>query len=529
MDARKLRVHFSCRSSRVERWPSLHELRVFILTARSVLHTVVVMRHNGRRTGKDWLDTGELDLSTRFDVFVKYQYGRAFLAGALTDSHRNAYADHIHASEAALDDRTLGTGERLGAAESMRRFQGLLRSVARDGFDEAHAVPVDPALKPLDGAHRVAACMAADRPLCVAHRDSVLGFDRSYRHYRDRGMRPEYMDLGATALLSRFSDLRAAVIFGAAMDRKQRVIEELNAAGPLLYEKAIRLSGIGNSNLIRLIHDGEGWLGERHGYLGARGEAMPCFPSASPSSVSIVLFRPSRPDSDLARLEERICEQVGIAAHCIHVSDTWEEAGRIASYALSQGGLHLLDNRRYGSFAGFERDFAAFQETRAASGIDREHVLVVGSSILSIYGIRDARDLDVLVAPSLAEAARSRGLDPCNAQWERYGFDVRELVYDPSKHFFHDGHKCVRLEELIRWKKRRGEAKDHIDLSLIEAILGTQPGSRARVGLLRLRLRLYSNLTRLRSRLARWLVRLGLRAQRRKESSRYDVETNVRF
>lgn len=487
------------------------------------------MRHEGRSTGEDWLDPSELDLAARFDVFHAYQYGRAFLAGALTDYHRRAYADHVHASGAGSEGRSAGSGERLVAAEAMRRFEDLLRSVACDGFDEAHAVPIDRDLKPLAGAQRIAACMAADRPLPVTRCDSLLESDRSYRYFRERGMAPEYMDLAASALLSRLADLRAAVILGPPPERKRRIIAELAASGTLHYEKAIRLSEIGRSNLIRLIDDGQGWLGARQGHAGARGQAIPRLPVGSTSEVSIAFFRRARLDGDPVDLVQRVCERLGFAADSIRVTETWEETRRIGACALSQGGLHLLDNRRWGSFTGFEQDFAAFQERLAVSGFDREQVLVVGSSILSIYGVRDARDLDVLVAPGVEHVARSQGLDPSNAQWERYGFDVRELVYDPSKHFFHEGCKCLRLEELIRLKQRRGETKDRIDLSLIEAMLAAQPGTRAQVALLRLRLRLASNFSRFRSHLARWLVRLGLRAQRRRRSSSCDVGAKIRF
>ena len=66
------------------------------------------------RPTEEWLDTEELDLSTHFDVFVKYQYARAFLDGTLTDYHRRAYVEHLRVFNACLE---LGTdGEPVSCA-----------------------------------------------------------------------------------------------------------------------------------------------------------------------------------------------------------------------------------------------------------------------------------------------------------------------------------------------------------------------------------------------------------------------------
>ena len=467
------------------------------------------------RPTEEWLDTEELDLSTHFDVFVKYQYARAFLDGTLTDYHRQAYVEHLRVFNACLELGTDGEPVKVGAVQFCRAFEQLLTSVSQKGFDRAHPVPLDPTRKPLNGAHRVAACMATATPVYAMHMNEPLLPNWGYRFFLDRGMDPELMDFGAAAMLSGSRDLRTAIIFGSAMTKRDQITRELSCAGQVLYEKTIQLSKLGKENLIRVIYDGEKWLGRREfGYLGARGKATPCFPLGAPSAATLVFLKPTISPEDLVRTKGHLRGIVGLGNHSIHITDTWAEAVRIGPLALNKNGVHLLNNKRYGRFPSFERDLSGLRTRLAESGIDPRHVSIVGSSVLSVYGIRDARDLDVIVAPAVVDRAQASGVDSSNKHWESYGFDIHTLVYDPSKHFLFEGMKCVGLEALIALKETRGESKDKVDLSLIELMVDHQSDLKARINRISLLLRLYSNLRWLRSYVGHWLVRLGLRVRR---------------
>jgi hypothetical protein len=138
----------------------------------------------------------------------------------------------------------------------------------------------------------------------------------------------------------------------------------------------------------------------------------------------------------------------------------------------------------------------------------------VGSGVLSIYGLRDARDLDIVIAPEHIEAAAKHGVESNNAHWESHGFEIRQLLYDPRNYFCFNGIKFLSVDPLIKLKTKRGEEKDFVDLSLIRLMIGHRNPLRAAVARFFLLVRLYTNLRWLRSYFDHWLNRLGLRSRR---------------
>jgi hypothetical protein len=317
------------------------------------------------------------------------------------------------------------------------------------------------------------------------------------------------------AALDRFDALRAAIIFGAALEYRDQIIAELRNAGVVHYEKLAALSPEGQANLIRLVYKGEEWLGAAAGgYPGAYVKSKPTFPPEARSAVSVVFLQPSVSMTELVGVKERIRAALGMGNHSLHITDTWDEARRIGDAVLNANGLHLLNHKRYRRFAAFDRDLSALAARLDEGAVGREHVSVVGSGVLSIYGLRDARDLDVIIAPAHLEAAAKSGLEPNNNHWESHGFDIRQLLYDPRNYFRFDGIKFLSLDQLIKLKTKRGEAKDSVDLSLIRLMIGRRNPLRAAVERVFLLVRLYTNPRWLRSYFDHWLNRLGLRSRR---------------
>lgn len=469
------------------------------------------------RATTEWIAAGEIDLDGRFGVFVKYLYARAWVDGTLTDYHRRVYEEHIRVFNSFLEMDDAGIPVKIGVSQFLTAFESVLASIARHGFDEQHAIRFSPEGMPVDGEHRIAACMALDQRVCIRHVTRSFRPPWGYRFFRDRGLDPEYMDGGMAAMLRRCSGMRAAVIFGSALAHKDRIIKQIGKAGRIHYDKVVQLSLTGQVNLVRIVYSGEEWLGSAEsGYLGARVKSEPCFPPGAPSAVCVAFLQPSVSPAELVDVKQRVRSELGMGNHSLHITDTCEEARRIGDAVLSANGLHLLNNKCYRRFAGFDRDLAALARILDEGQVDREHVAVVGSGVLSIYGLRDGRDLDVVIAPDQIATAEQNGLEASNFHWESHGFDVHELLYDPRNHFRFESIKFLGLESLIKLKTARGEDKDSVDLSLIELMIDRESPFRARLARMALLLRLYSNVTWLRSYFSHWLIRIrhGTRCMR---------------
>jgi hypothetical protein len=135
-----------------------------------------------------------------------------------------------------------------------------------------------------------------------------------------------------------------------------------------------------------------------------------------------------------------------------------------------------------------------FEEVRKLN-FSPDHFMVVGSGIMSVKGIRDAYDLDIVVSKELFDKCRSDGwrLMP----WTRTGrsgkewlkgdiadlmievqsgnkdYDLEELKKEGE---LIDGIWFLSLKQLIQFKKNYGRPKDFDDIKLMEGYLKDHSG-----------------------------------------------------
>ena len=119
-----------------------------------------------------------------------------------------------------------------------------------------------------------------------------------------------------------------------------------------------------------------------------------------------------------------------------------------------------------------------------------EHYVVVGSGVMDAKGIREAKDLDIIVTPELFNACLKDG-------WELKPWTKKEVPGEPWLHKksvdlminLHyrgqpllaqdliregeiiEGVCFVKLEQLLVFKREYGRPKDFEDIKLIEAFL----------------------------------------------------------
>jgi hypothetical protein len=95
--------------------------------------------------------------------------------------------------------------------------------------------------------------------------------------------------------------------------------------------------------------------------------------------------------------------------------------------------------------------------------------VIDGSTILSIYGIRESNDIDYLSRKLLPKELSTKGLDSHDNQIEYHGKTKEELIYDPQNFFFFMGLKFISLRQVLKMKRIRGNRKDLRDCDNIDA------------------------------------------------------------
>lgn len=131
-----------------------------------------------------------------------------------------------------------------------------------------------------------------------------------------------------------------------------------------------------------------------------------------------------------------------------------------------------------------------FRHLLAVQHASFEDYLVDSSSVLSLYGIRQANDLDYLTV-SREKIDFMNGIDEHgDDQKVFYSTSISDLIYDHSHHFYFCNIKFLSLRDLLLFKqtryKQNGDIKDCIDIKLIQLFLQGTSGIRRKWTLLRI-------------------------------------------
>ncbi len=116
--------------------------------------------------------------------------------------------------------------------------------------------------------------------------------------------------------------------------------------------------------------------------------------------------------------------------------------------------------------------------------INPEDICIVGSAVLNVFGLRESRDVDIIVADKIANKFSQgpqklndeKTLEKVTKSWLR---DTKgkiiisddKLIYDDNFHFNYEGFKFVKLDLVYLKKTFTRREKDIQDLTLIENFL----------------------------------------------------------
>ena len=93
-----------------------------------------------------------------------------------------------------------------------------------------------------------------------------------------------------------------------------------------------------------------------------------------------------------------------------------------------------------------------------------DNTVITGSTILSLYGLRDCKDIDLIYYNNPPADSHNQYLET------HYKLTLDQIVNDPRYHLYYNGFKYVSLDVIKNMKKIRNEPKDIVDVQLIEKI-----------------------------------------------------------
>lgn len=400
----------------------------------------------------------------RFDVVAKYLYAKWRLTDASLEWPRRLYLDHIEVFNGFVEPD--GSGKH-GPDAFLASFDSLIDAIAADGFDATRSqVPLRSDGEIVNGAHRLAACLAANRPVTVCDAGDEPAYVYDHRWFQQRGLSLTWADVMASEICHLLTAPFVIVIYPSASGRDDLLEELIGNRTRIWYRKHIDLNENGAINLVQQIYRHEPWVGGPHNdFKGARDKMRGCFARPGPVRAYLV-------DSDLDTirlLKADIRAAFDIGNHSVHINDTHEEAGELAGLLFNENSVHLLNARRRRGLPWFDALLPAYESALRAAGAT-DGCCIDGSGVLAAFGMRDVADLDFMLDPHVASPPFPvPQISPHNTQAHWYGRTPAALVHDPTLQCCFNGLKFLRIEEVRAMKARRGEAKDRADVELIDS------------------------------------------------------------
>lgn len=399
----------------------------------------------------------------RFDLAFKLCYLE--LLGVNDVLARKIYKEDIRS-------QTLGKFEEPGNSSKnsfetyVSEFRSTFEDVKAHGFDGSRTlIPLSRCGGIINGAHRVASAIYLNKVVsCICLKEPEMVCD--YRYFHERNVSSDILDQVATKFVEHADNVYIAFLWPSAKGKDDKVDSIIKN---VVYRKDIDLSPKGAFNLIVELYKGMEWVGtEENQFPGAREKLLECFPEFGKTRV--YAFQASSL-AEVRRLKEQVRDVYGIGFSSIHITDTKEEAVRISRLVFNNNGIHFLnfaDPYKYKNFR------CALQQLRATveeSGIDMSSIVIDGSSVLSLYGLRKNDDIDYLAVGDRTVKSEMFTIDAHDSELKFHQQTKDNLIYDPEFYFWYSGFKFISFKQLFEMKKRRGEAKDCNDCALMESLI----------------------------------------------------------
>jgi len=437
----------------------------FILSANCLKQPDFIKKTiSKKRVSVEVVDPKTLITPKRFDVLAKIIFLKFLTSNSDDNIGEKLYIKHLELLNGLLEVDSNGTSRKIGKDSFILSFKNLLLSIKKD-FNKSYAIPISNN-NILDGAHRLAVAIFLKKDIFV-FKTNRKEFNYSYSFFKEKKFPEIYLDMMANEYLLYKKKARLIFLWPTADKSKDsKFYELLNKHGDLVYEKTIKIVSENAWVLIREVYKNETWLGNfKNQFLGAKNKAIWCFQKKNP--LRVILYESN---NDLVKVKQLIRNIYNEGKHSIHITDNYSETYELSNLMFNKNSIHWLNNYRLKKYNWFGELFLNYKKFLNHSRLDKNKFCIDGSSVLSIYGLREARDIDFLHTYKKNIDTKMIGVTDHNSAFSFHGQNLFTLVNDPRNFFYYSGFKVISLEQLKQYKKNRNEKKDIDDLNLINSI-----------------------------------------------------------
>ena len=380
-----------------------------------------------------------IDLLThkRFDVPIKHMYA----SNLSSDFYKNAYKEHLK----VWNNFREGNPKKRGFADFDNSFKSIIDNVV----DEP--VPVNAEGHVANGAHRLAAALYHKRPINTrnTNHDENYHIECDYKFFIEKGLSQSILKRTALEYAKLKPNTHVICLFPIVHTRIQEVMNIISEYCNIFYHSSTKLNSEGQLGLMKEIYLDDGWANEE----GIRRKGNQCF--RGNSEVTFVLVDGKNLET-IKEMKNKIRALFDVGNHSVHINDTHEETVRIAKTVFNDNSIHFLNNRKNNSFPKYKKLMTNMKPN--------DNEVITGSTVLSLYGLRDCKDIDLIYYNNPPADSHNQYLGTY------YKPTLDDIINNPLYHLYYQGFKYVSLNVIKNMKRLRNEPKDIIDVQLIEKV-----------------------------------------------------------
>lgn len=352
----------------------------------------------------------------------------------------------------------------------------------QEGFRPDRFIPLGHDGKPYDGLHRIAAALAAQTDIWVRNYDDRQMHEVTLSYLQQQG----FLFVDLLRVLRGFVDIYPGkcgifVFFGPSMNlwhyMEGQIKSRFTVVGSLDFD--FQANYIGFNNLLRMLYQDTNrhseWLTRKLDML-----------AMAPLIYHVVVVSDERMKHEdfyaeirNLKLNLRQCLFEDLDEHVpitVHASDSEEEFQQMKRILLSANNWYWLNKRLQLYYASdFLGRLERLKRWCDTNHVRREDVCIVGSAVMELLGLRHCNNFNVVIKScyGISSSCLEEDIEVNQDMYclEEDGTPLSNdcLIDDEDRHWIFSDVKFCNLEYVERYKERRGQKKDLLDVAKIRS------------------------------------------------------------
>jgi hypothetical protein len=400
--------------------------------------------------------------ASRFDIIAKYIYAKHRDLAVNCDWYKKMYKSIVKACYAYQNELS-GKQDVFSDAkfeEIKNRFHKIIdavKSTSTDTFD--NLVAFNSESKWIDG-DVVAACILYNKKIPVKTKSKLGGTITSkllkkYMENDDKNSRQWDLDAIAIKFCELKQNARVAIVLPEGVDKVEAVKKTLKKYGDIVYTKQVSLKKNGPFNLMKML--GKDVFGDDE----TKAQALAGYHFKEEKSkdgnhlIKAFLIEYHGPNA-MKKCRDEVDKMLGLSGlnSFVQITQTKDLAITMVQTLLNDNSVYWLNYSVDKKFENLNRHLRRINELIKKYNLDSECFIVVWSSCLASFGIRENVDSDLDTHPSYKEILSN---DLADIRYRfcckgRNAFSKRRdfISYNPKCFFYNNKIKLISMFALIR-------------------------------------------------------------------------------